>query len=285
MKIVLAEPSGACYGVERALQLARDAVYSGDYSAVYTLGPLIHNPIVVGSLEARGVKAVESVSDVDDGCLVIRSHGVTKQVMDQAKRKGLPLIDATCPHVSRVQQETARLAKDGRFVVIIGEHGHPEVEGIESYSGENHAVVQSPSEIPELAPNTRIGVVVQTTQSQRRLNELVDWLSLHFDDIEVSNTICSATQKRQLAARQTAREADVMIVIGGRNSGNTRRLYELCCAECPNTYHIESASELQPDWFMNCETVAVTAGASTPQSQIDEVLRKLEEISGDDSTR
>ncbi len=275
MRIILAEPSGACYGVERALDLADQALRDAEGSTVYTLGPLIHNPIVVGEFEAKGVKVVHDASEVSSGCLVIRSHGVPKGVVGYARQRGLIVVDATCPHVRMAQREAFRLAKDGRFVMIVGEHGHPEVVAIESYSGKRSMVVQGPDEIPVLPQDTRIGVVVQTTQPQEKLDRVARVLSERYSDIEVCNTICTATRNRQQAARDAAVKADAVIVIGGRNSGNTTRLADLCREQCPDTYHIESAEEIDPGWFKGCETVAVTAGASTPQEHIRLVVDRL----------
>ncbi len=281
MRVVLAEPSGACYGVERALGIAEQALaISGDFP-VYTLGPLIHNPIVVNSLESRGVRVIDAPEEVDSGWLVIRSHGVPKSVMEDARARGLQVFDATCPHVSRAQQEASRLAGDGRFVIIVGEHGHPEVEAIESYSGDFHAVVKDPTEIPEIPMSMGIGVVVQTTQPKNKLDTIMEALSAEYGDIELSNTICSATRRRQQAAIDAAAEADVMIVIGGRNSANTTRLAELCRESCPRTHHIESAEEIDLTWLEDCETIAVTAGASTPQTQIHNVVNYLRRLASE----
>lgn len=278
MKVLLADPSGACYGVNRALQLAHLAADEFARSPVYTLGPLIHNPRVVDELASRGVKVANTIEDVNDGVLVIRSHGVACGLIEKAQDRGLSVIDATCPHVKRAQEEASRLSSQNRYVLILGEAGHPEVEAILSYCGKNACVVEDICNIPELDSKTQVGVVVQTTQRPQKLLELQEELSRRFEDFEVCNTICSATQKRQDAARKLALEVDSMVVIGGRNSGNTTRLYEICAEVCDKTYHIEAACELTPEQFENCSVVGVTAGASTPRSHIDAVVRAIEKF-------
>ncbi len=276
MRVLLAEPSGACYGVNRALELAYGAAEAAEGRPVHTLGPLIHNPKVVDELVSKGVEVADSLPDAGEGLLVIRSHGVPSGLIEQAQARGLEVVDATCPHVKRAQEEASRLASEGRYVLILGEPGHPEVEAIFSYSGDRACVIESAGDVPELDPATSIGVVVQTTQRPEKLAALVDVLGARFDDLEVSNTICSATQQRQNAAKKLASEVDSMVVIGGRNSGNTTRLFGICHEACPRTFHIESACELEREWFAGCESVGVTAGASTPRSHIDAVAGVLE---------
>ncbi len=278
MKVTLANPAGACYGVDRALSMVDEALLTGNGKPVHTLGPLIHNPIVVSQYEGRGVKVANDVDDVDSGVLVIRSHGVPMSSMARARVKGLEVVDATCPHVSRAQQEASRMASDGYRVIIVGESGHPEVEAILSYAGENAMVVQDETQIPQLDPNTKIGVVVQTTQPLSKLENVVAYLNERYTDVDVENTIYKKKKNRQEAALELSGKVDAMVVIGGRNSGNTTRLYEICRDSCQNTHHIESADELDPSWFTGCESIGVTAGASTPQAQIKTVVDALEKM-------
>jgi 4-hydroxy-3-methylbut-2-enyl diphosphate reductase len=265
--------------VERAA-FANDAASRDafDPSPVSTLGPLIHNPQVVADLEKRGVHEVSSLAEVTNGILVIRSHGVTPDVIDAALAKGLLVVDATCPHVSKAQAAARELREQGYSVVVVGEMGHPEVESISAHVGGAVLVVQEPQDLPELLPQTRIGIVVQTTQLPSALEAIVGELKTRGIEPCVRNTICSATLKRQQSAERLAREVDVMVVVGGRNSGNTRRLTEICSAVSAATYHIETARELKASWFVGVEKVGVTAGASTPQGQIDAVVARLEAI-------
>ena len=278
MRVVRATPSGACYGVQRALSMVDDAFAESERTGlpVCTLGSLIHNPIVVQELEEAGARVVDSADELDSGILVIRSHGALAGVADGARARGIVVFDATCPHVAKAQMAASRLASEGRYMVILGEAGHPEVEAIRSYAGERAVVIQEPEELPEFDSNERIGLVVQTTQSQDRLTRVVAALEASFDDVAVENTICSATRLRQEAALSVAEQVDAMIVIGGRDSGNTTRLREICEGVCEHTYHIESVAEIDPSWLVGCEAVGVTAGASTPQSHIDAVIAELE---------
>ncbi|MCL1890817.1 MAG: 4-hydroxy-3-methylbut-2-enyl diphosphate reductase [Coriobacteriia bacterium] len=280
MNIRLSEYAGACYGVERALALVEDAA-RGDVP-VYTLGPLIHNPGVVAELEAHGVKVVDKVNEVDEGVLVIRSHGVAPLVIDEACARGLAIVDATCPHVLKAQRAARSLREAGCTVVVVGESGHPEVEGISAHAGTDVLVVQTPDDLPKnlgsANPDQRIGVVVQTTQSPDTLEAIVNELHARNLSYEVRDTICSATRQRQQSAQRLAQEVDVMLVVGGFNSGNTTRLYEICKAVCLNTHHIESPSDLNPAWFASAAddfVVGVTAGASTPQEQIASIVEAL----------
>jgi 4-hydroxy-3-methylbut-2-enyl diphosphate reductase len=276
VQIEVAEHAGACYGVRRALDIARGHI--GDDIPTYTLGPLIHNPQVVSQLEEQGIRAVSSPEDVDaPSTLVIRSHGVTPDVIDRARQRGLSVDDATCPHVARAQQAASRIHADGRCCLVVGEAGHPEVEGIVGHAGDAAIVVGSASEIPEDLPHD-VGVVVQTTQTHAVLDEVVSALQGRDLDVHVEDTICLATQERQRAATELAGNVDVMVVVGGRNSGNTRRLRDLCRERCERTYHIETARELEPAWFDGCARVGVTAGASTPEEQIREVCDRLAQM-------
>jgi 4-hydroxy-3-methylbut-2-enyl diphosphate reductase len=288
MKIVRSRYAGACYGVERALTLVNKAA-SEDAGAgetagtsntsVYTLGPLIHNPQVVSELRARGVEQADTVDEVEAGVLVIRSHGVAPAVIKQAQRKELRVVDATCPHVSKAHEAARQLREQGYLVVVVGELGHPEVEGIRAYAGDDAIVVQEPSDLPENLMSDHIGVVVQTTQAMDALEAIVGALQKRGVTPTVRNTICFATRQRQEAATELAAVVDVMLVVGGRNSGNTTRLAKLCAAVCPRTYHIESAAELDATWFAGTETIGITAGASTPENQIIAVEQALRQLS------
>lgn len=278
MKVVLAKNAGACYGVQRALDLALAAAQ--DSERAFTLGPLIHNPGVVGDLEARGVHVATDLDEIEDATIIIRSHGVTPEVYDAVLAKGLPIVDATCPHVSRAQKAAAELARSGCRVLVVGEEGHPEVEGLKAYARREGAkvdVVPAPDAVPE-DMHAPIGVVVQTTQRRENLDAVIARIEELGIEPQVKRTICSATSKRQNAAAELADAVDAMVVIGGRNSSNTTRLAEICAGACRESHHVESVSEIDPQWFDGCETVGVTAGASTPEGQIREVVEYLESL-------
>jgi 4-hydroxy-3-methylbut-2-enyl diphosphate reductase len=259
------------------LALVDEAVGEADV-ATHTLGPLIHNPQVVKDLHKRGVEEARSVEEVDEGIVVIRSHGVAPAIIEQARHKGLRVIDATCPHVSKAHRAARQLRESGCCVVVVGELGHPEVEGIRAYAGDNAIVVQEPSDLPEELDFDKVGVVVQTTQTPESLDAIVEALRGRGIAPFVRNTICFATRQRQAAALELAATVDVMLVVGGRNSGNTTRLATLCQTACPRTHHIESALELDSAWFEDATTVGITAGASTPENQITAVEQALEHL-------
>ena len=278
MKVVRAEAAGACYGVQRALNLAFAAAENA--CDIKSLGPLIHNPKVVSELAERGISAVNSAAEVDSGTVIIRSHGVCPDERQTLERAGLEIVDATCPFVLRAQKAGATLAKTYGAVVVVGDANHPEVEAICAYAREAGGrvwTIDSPESIPQNLPDT-LGVVVQTTQNRRVFEAILARLGELGIELDVKDTICEATAQRQHAARNLAATVDAMVVIGGHNSSNTTRLYEICLDICPRTYHIESAEELDPASFDGCAIVGITAGASTPENQIVAVESYLERL-------
>jgi len=274
VRVEVARHAGICYGVERALKLADEAAATG--RAVHTLGPLIHNPQAVEALRARGVAVAACLDDAGDGILVIRSHGVDPAIIEQASERGVEVVDATCPFVSSAQQAAAQLKADGYSVLIVGEADHPEVEGIVAHTGGEAIVVEELADLPARLPSRRVGIVVQTTQSLERLNQVVAAVLPRVSELKVHNTICSATGKRQRSAEELARSVDVMVVVGGHNSGNTTRLAEICRAVNARVHHVETAGELDPAWFEGAQAVGVTAGASTPDEQMAGVVQAIE---------
>jgi len=276
MQVELAKYAGACYGVERALSIT--SLAASEYSKVHTLGPLIHNPQVVSELADRGICEVEGVEQAKEGVLVIRSHGVAPQVIDEAREKKLMVVDATCPYVKKAQKAATELRHEGYTVVIVGEKGHPEVEAIDAHAGSQSLVVQDPADLPEELPRGPVGIVVQTTQNVAHLDDIVLALKKRGVDPLVRNTICFATTQRQESAELLAHRVDAMVVVGGRNSGNTTRLAQICELVCANTHHIERPEELDPTWFEGVQKVCVTAGASTPQEQIIAVVTALQQL-------
>ena len=248
-RIEIARHAGVCYGVERALTLATDAAHSAE-GPVSTLGPLIHNPIVVRELEQAGVVTAHTVDDCDGGTVVIRAHGVVPQVVEAAQARGLEVIDATCPYVKKVHVAAAKLVREGYQLIVVGESGHPEVEGIMGHAGDGAHVVSVPSDLDEIKLARKVGVVVQTTQTPDALAAVVTALLPRVGELRVVNTICAATQERQDSAAELAARADAMIIVGGKNSGNTRRLAQICAARCEHSHHIEDASELDASWLV-----------------------------------
>ncbi len=277
LRVIVSDSAGFCWGVERALDAARATVELGE-GPIDTLGPLIHNPGVIAQLAEQGVGLVEDPESKTEGTVIIRSHGVPQPVLEALTRRGLHVVDATCTFVKSAQDKAARLREEGYRVVILGEPAHPEVLGIRSYAGDESVVVETPEDLPAGLEGKRVGVVVQTTQTQARLVALVAALAPRVRELRVFNTICSATEKRQRAAVETAAAADLVIVVGGRQSGNTSRLTELCTAVQPHTFHVEGAEEIEPRWLEGVATVGVTAGASTPPDQIARVVERLKEL-------
>ncbi len=277
MKLQIADKAGACYGVERALKLVEEA--AKEATSIHTLGPLIHNPQVVSSLEQKGVAVSNEPDSLSEGTVVLRSHGVALELEHDLRERGLDLVDATCPFVKRAHLCAQSLSEKGYFVIIVGDEGHAEVEGISSYVNTSYVVTTKVEDLKALKLGKRVGLVVQTTQSQAVLQELCSYLLPRVQELRIFNTICEATQERQEAAASLATSSDLMIVVGGKNSGNTKRLYEICKELCPRSYHIESSQELQEINFNPTDKVGITAGASTPAYQIAQVVEALQELS------
>ena len=268
-KVVLAKNSGFCFGVKRAIELALKTK-----EKIYTLGPLIHNPQVIAQLEQVGIVAIDSIDDIESGKIIIRAHGIPRSVINRAEKKKLSVIDATCPFVQNVQQIAESLSRDGYQVVIIGEANHPEVIGIADRV-KNPIIIEDVSEVSGLGQFKKIGVVAQTTQSVENYKKTIQELKKHSKKLKVFNTICNATKKNQDAAKNLAKNVNLMIVVGGYNSGNTRRLAKLC-SEFVETKHIEIADELKKEWFKKREIIGVTGGASTPDWIIHDVIERIE---------
>ena len=280
MKVILAKRAGFCFGVKRATQMAFEA--AGKDNKTYTLGPIIHSPQVVNKLEDMGVKVLDNLDNMEDGTIIIRSHGVASEEIGEALKKELEIVDATCPFVKKAQEHVKSLSESGYGVVVVGDADHPEVQGIVSYGGNKVFVVGSGEEVNKLPKMSKIGVVAQTTQSFENLKNVVSECLLRGGEIRVFNTICDATAVRQEEAKELAGKVDCMLVVGGFNSANTRRLAEVCEELQPRTHHIETAAEINSKWFDGVERVGVTAGASTPKWIINEVMRKIDELNKSD---
>ncbi len=289
MQVKRARELGFCFGVKKTLKLFDDL--GADSQGVHTLGTLVHNPQVVENLKARGVAVAQDVASVSGGTLTITAHGASPSSIAEAHRKGLRLIDTTCPLVTKVQKIAQDLYKQGHQVVVFGDHKHQEVRGIVGWTEDTALVSTDPEElVPRLIAQTRSGkrvprriaVVSQTTQPAERFKrfvaELFSRLPDDFREVQVHNTICDPTLDRQSAVVDLAEKVDIMIVVGGHDSANTRHLAELSEEEGLETYHIEWAEELRPEWFEGHQVVGVTAGASTPDDVIDEVVSRIEAI-------
>ena len=269
MEITVAKTAGFCFGVKRAVEKVYDQIATGK-KQIYTYGPIIHNEEVVQDLEEKGVQVINSKEELEalkEGVVVIRSHGVGREIYE------LELVDATCPFVKKIHKIVREQCEAGRRVIIVGNEHHPEVEGIKGWGNEYTLAVESLEEFEHLAlrPDEKLCIVAQTTFNYNKFQDLVEKISKTYYDILVLNTICNATQERQVEARQIASQVDVMIVIGGRNSSNTQKLYEICRRECKHTYYIQTLEDFKPEITGTVRSVGITAGASTPNQIIEEV--------------
>ena len=274
MSVRVAASAGFCFGVDRAVGLVEQTVREGKRAV--TLGPIIHNHHVVQHFAALGVREIASPEEVPGGsAVIIRSHGVGPAVYDEAKARGLEVVDATCPHVKKAQLSAKELVDEGYSVVIIGEKEHPEVKSIFEWSSGKAQIIETEDEAEAIEPCGKLGIVCQTTFSGARFRQIVMRLLEKSRDIRILRTICTATDQRQAAAIDLASKVDLMLVIGGKNSANTTRLAQLCSEKCL-TYHIETAAELQDEWFDKIKKIGITAGASTPDWIIKEVYKKCQ---------
>jgi len=282
-EIVVATHGGFCFGVKRAVDIAFRAVQNGNSKPMFTLGPLIHNPQVVERLEREGIKVIHSLDEVDckaGAVVIIRSHGVPKGTLREAKERGIEILDATCPFVKRAQSIVESLAQEGYRILVLGDEFHPEVQALLSY-GDGKATIWDGS-LPENAQ--KVAMVSQTTQPlenlKRAAREVVESLSRDLAEFRVFNTICESTTTRQNECAALAKDADLMIVVGGSNSANTGRLAEIAKSIQRKTYHIETEDQLDPGWFEGIKRIAVTAGASTPDWIIERVVARIVEKTG-----
>jgi 4-hydroxy-3-methylbut-2-enyl diphosphate reductase len=278
MKIRKAVHAGYCWGVERALDIVTGTAAAHPGETVRTLGPIIHNPHVVQSLEEQGVQSVNDLDEMTAGTVIIRTHGVPPETYERARTKGLNVVDATCPLVTLVQNKAKQLVQEGYHLVIFGNPRHPEVIGTIGHAGGKATVIERPEDVADLHLPKRVGVVVQTTQETELLAALLAQLAPRCKELKIFNTICNPTIERQEAARELARDVQVVIVVGGKNSSNTRHLAEVCREEGATAYHIEDATELDPAWVRGAAAVGVTAGASTPGWLMDQVIDRIQEL-------
>lgn len=278
MKVLLADEYGFCFGVERAVEMVEDALSEGDI--VRTLGPLIHNEQEMQRLGNYGVSTISEPVQIKRGeTAVIRAHGVTPEVQKELETKASKVVDATCPFVTRVQKLAARAAEQDRHVIVVGNPDHPEMIGVKGYAPDHAFVIQDETEVENLPRLRNPLVVSQTTIKAKTFFDTAEAIKSKTDDeVQVVNTICSATRDRQDAARALAGEVDAFYIIGGRHSSNSRKLLAVCQEQCPKSFLIETEAEINPQDLTGAETVGVTAGASTPNWLIEKVVKHLEDI-------
>jgi len=274
VKIELAKSYGFCFGVKRAIKIAEENPGST------TLGPLIHNNMEIARLKRDfNVSLVESLDNVKPGsATVIRTHGIPKSDLKKLLAKNTKVIDATCPFVTKPQQIVEEMSKEGYDIVIFGDKNHPEIKGVMSYATGSVYAVLSIEELKKISLREHIAVIAQTTRKIEKYNEIINWLVPRHKEVRVFNTICNATFENQDAAKELAKRADIMVVIGGKQSSNTKQLHSICKNSCSDSYHIESKDELQKEWFDGKELCGVTAGASTPEWIIKKIIGKIREF-------
>jgi 4-hydroxy-3-methylbut-2-enyl diphosphate reductase len=283
IKVKKARQLGSCFGVRRAIKIIDKA--AKEYPEIATLGPIVHNRLVVTKLSETGVKVINELDQVQDRVIAIASHGAPPQLLTQIQARKLQVIDTTCPIVGSAQKAAKKLADAGFRVIIFGEATHPEVKGLLGWAGNNAVATLNGAEVANLELPPRLGIISQTTQSQSRFvefcNDVIQAVFPAVQEIRIVNTLCQETQKRQQAAVELAGRSDLMIVVGGHNSANTQLLAEVC-SSLVETHLIETAAEIEKGWLLGKHHVGVTAGASTPDEAIEEVVLKLESLASDD---
>lgn len=281
MEVVVAKTAGFCFGVRRAVDLVYEQVEKGR-KPIYTYGPIIHNEEVVRDLEEKGAGIIwneEELEQIREGTVIIRSHGVPERICRKIQEQGLCLVDATCPFVKKIHNIVKKKSGEGFQIVIIGSAAHPEVEGIRGWSSSPVTVIETEEEAKNFRPQKGkpLCIVSQTTFNYKKFDKLVEIISkMRYDNPDILNTICNATEERQTEAREIARKADAMIVIGGKHSSNTQKLFEICRQECENTYYIQTLGDLDLRLLPSRGCVGITAGASTPNNLIEEVSKQCQ---------
>ena len=274
MEVKVAKNSGFCFGVKRAVDSVYEQIEKG--GSIYTYGPIIHNEQVVKELEDKGVKIIVSPDELEgisEGTVIIRSHGVSREIYDMINARGLKIVDATCPFVKKIHEIVKQESTQGRHIAVIGSREHPEVKGIVSYIEGDFTVIENEDEANDftMPDNRELCVVSQTTFNRNKFQELVEIFKEKGYHVIVANTICNATEERQTEAKRIASCVDAMIVIGGAGSSNTQKLYEICKRECDNTQYIQTLDDLVLNSIESIKCVGITAGASTPKKIIQEV--------------
>ncbi len=277
MEILVAKEAGFCFGVKRAIDLALKT--NEDQIKFNTFGEIIHNKQVVSMLDDLGIHAIEDLKSIQYNTIFIRSHGVPKKFYEEAQALGLQIIDGTCPYVKKIHKLAEKYSQLGYAIIIIGDENHPEVMGIKGWSEGPVYVVNSKEAVSSIPKEIKKAcVVAQTTITEEKWEQVLSEVQTHIIDLVIENTICEATRVRQQAAEELSRDVDMMLVIGGKHSSNSIKLYEVCKKNCKNTYHIETINEIQMINFVNCDKIGITAGASTPDWIINEILNALKQM-------
>lgn len=283
MKISIANKAGFCFGVKRAISMAYEELSKSENEPVYTLGPIVHNPQVIEQLEKDGIKQIEELESHKIGHLLIRTHGVIPEVRKKAEDLGYKIVDATCPLVRKIHTIVKNLWEENYHILVIGHSSHPEVMGIVGQVEGACEVIENLEDVQRLPFHKKLGVVVQTTALLPSFYEISKALIEKSEECRIFNTICHETIKRQEAALELARKVDAIIVVGGRNSSNTRRLLEICLSVNPKSYQAEYSEEVDPNWLVGVKEIGITAGASTPDHIINGIVERLKELQNESS--
>lgn len=283
----MAKHAGACYGVEMAFDAVIDTSKAAEAGEkIHTLGQIIHNKQAVEWLQRDfGVSAISILDEVDAGTVIIRSHGASPKIFEEAKEKGLNIVDATCPFVLRSQEHARDLVAEGYFLVVLGEKKHPEVIGIVAQVPGKAVAIETLEDLNHTHLPNKVGVVLQSTQKIEKFNDIILALYSRCHEVKIRKTICNVVARHQKSATELAKEVDMMIVVGGKNSANTKELAMISKEVGAKTFHIETADEIQKEWFEGCENVGVTAGTSTPSFIIESILKRLNEIKSQVETK
>jgi 4-hydroxy-3-methylbut-2-enyl diphosphate reductase len=277
VEVLIAKTAGFCWGVRRTVDKVMEVAETAS-SPVVTLGPVIHNPQAVARMQEKGVQTANAIADVPDGTkVVVRTHGAVKAELERARARGLEVVDGTCPYVKYPQAMAQRLSRKGYHVVVVGDANHAEIKGVVSYAEGPCTVVAPGAPVPEIKAK-KVAVIAQTTIIGADFERVVGALALRHKEVRAVNTICYDTDERQTDARDLASQVDAVVVVGGKNSANTRHLAEICREIQPRTWHVETEQELDPAWFQGCAVVGISAGASTPDWVVRSVAQRLEGI-------
>ena len=276
MKILVNKNAGVCWGVERAMEMADETIAQKQHEGqnpVASLGPLVHNPEVINDFNQRGVQVIQTLEDVESGTVIFRSHGVDLDLYKKAEARGLDVVDATCPFVKRSQNYGRRFSRMGYTVIVVGDENHPEMKSVRSFIEGKYIITMDPKDVEKIPADHKVGVIAQTTIPSSVFKSVIDACEQRFSEVRTHDTICDATKIRQREAAVLARQVDCMIIIGGKNSSNTKKLLHICLEIQPRSYQIEHEREIDFSWFKNVNQLGVTAGASTPIPVIERVCR------------
>ncbi|MGA2587914.1 MAG: 4-hydroxy-3-methylbut-2-enyl diphosphate reductase [Candidatus Aminicenantales bacterium] len=276
MEIIIAKNTGLCYGVKRALKIARETRQRRS-GKVTTLGDLIHNPQVIADLERRGIDSAENMNDIKNGTVIIRSHGVSPEINKALKKKKIEVVDATCPIVKKIQKLVARLAEERQEIIIVGNKEHPEIKGLIGYSRGRGMILENESQAGPLPFKKKRAVLAQSTQDLYLFGKVVAALIEKTEELRVFNTICHSTQTRQRVTSELAAEVEALFIVGGKRSSNTHKLYQISKRILPKTHFIESADQITPRMLRGARIIGISGGASTPPEAIEAAVEKIQQ--------